>query len=164
MSRSAAEILTKVNDFLSSDNKVDMFVTVWLGILEISTGKVIAANAGHEYPIIKHAGRPFELLKDTHGLVIGAMDGIQYSDYKIQLSPGDKLFVYTDGVPEASNEDRAMFGTDRLIGVLNENPDASPEQIMKNVHAAVDRFVKDTEQFDDLTMLCIEYKGKEKKH
>ncbi len=164
MSQSAAEILTKVNDFLSSDNKVDMFVTVWLGIMEISTGKVIAANAGHEYPIIKHAGRPFELLKDTHGLVIGAMDGIEYKDYKIQLSPGDKLFVYTDGVPEASNEDRAMFGTDRLIAVLNENPDASPEQIMKNVHAAVDRFVKDTEQFDDLTMLCIEYKGKEKKH
>ena len=92
------------------------------------------------------------------------MEMVKYRDYELMLRPGDKIFKYTDGVPEASNEDRAMFGTDRLIAVLNENPDASPEQIMKNVHAAVDRFVKDTEQFDDLTMLCIEYKGKEKKH
>ncbi len=160
LGQSTAEILRKTNDALCSGNQVEMFVTVWLGILEISTGKITAANAGHEYPALMKDGR-FSLLKDKHGFVIGGMDGVRYKEYEIQLEPGDKLFVYTDGVPEATDASEAMFGTDRMLEALNEAPDAPPQEILKNVRSATDRFVKDAEQFDDLTMLCIEYHGED---
>ena len=87
------------------------------------------------------------------------MDGIVYKDYELRLQPGDKLFVYTDGVPEASDADHRLFGTERMISALNTDPAASPEQILGSVRAAVDHFVKDAEQFDDLTMLCVELKN-----
>ena len=136
-----------------------MFVTIWLGILELSTGKLIASNAGHEYPAIMHAGGSFELFKDKHGIVVGGMEGVRYTDYEIQLSPGDKIFVYTDGVPEATDGDNNMFGVDRMLSALNLELDASPEKVLGNVRSAVDAFVKDAQQFDDLTMLCMQYKG-----
>ena len=158
LGKSAGEILTKTNEAICSDNQVDMFVTVWLGILEISTGKITAANAGHEYPVLKKNGQ-FELLKDRHGLVIGGMEGMRYKEYELQLLPGDKLFLYTDGVPEATDAGEQMFGMERMLAALNEAPEAAPETILKNVRGAVDGFVKDAEQFDDLTMLCLEYKG-----
>ena len=132
-----------------------------MGILELSTGKLTAANAGHEYPVIRHANGQFELFKDKHGFVIGGMEGVRYKNYSMQLEPGAKLFVYTDGVPEATDADNQMFGTDRLVEALNHDPDASPEALLKNVRKAVDNFVKDAEQFDDLTMLCVEYRGKD---
>ena len=154
-----SEIMRSVNNILVEHNTAEMFVTVWLGILEISTGKLIAANAGHEYPAIRHSGGQFELLKDKHGFVIGGMSDLSFTDYEIQLSPGDKLFVYTDGVPEASTSDNAMFGVDRMLEALNTDPDADPESVLKNVRDAVDGFVKDGEQFDDLTMMCMEYRG-----
>ena len=137
-----------------------MFVTVWLGIVEISTGKLTAANAGHEYPAIHHADGSFELYKDKHGFVIGGMDGVKYKEYDMQLTPGDSLFVYTDGVPEATNAGNELFGTERMIDALNTSPDADPQQILKNVRTCVDGFVKDAEQFDDLTMLCLKYIGR----
>ena len=87
------------------------------------------------------------------------MDGLKYKEYELTLNPGDKLFVYTDGVPEATSEEQELFGTDRMIEALNQDPDASPEQTLENVRAAIDHFVKDAEQFDDLTMLCFEFKG-----
>lgn len=156
------EILKQVNEAFCVNNKVDMFVTVWLGILEISTGKVIAANAGHEYPAVMTDGQ-FSLLRDRHGLVIGGMSGMNYPRYELQLQPGDKLFVYTDGVPEATSSDKQLFGTDRMIEALNRAPEGTPKQILENVQQAVDEFVGDAEQFDDLTMLCLEYRGKKKK-
>ena len=159
LGRSAGEILTKMNEAICSNNQAEMFVTVWVGILEISTGKLTAANAGHEYPALRRAGGDFELFKDRHGFVIGGMAGIRYREYELQLAPGDKLFLYTDGVPEATDADKRLFGTDRMIAVLNGNKEKSPEQILKGVRSAVDGFVKDAEQFDDLTMLCLEYKG-----
>ncbi len=155
-----AEILSSVNKDLCAHNKAEMFVTVWLGILDLSTGKLTAANAGHEYPALCRAGGAFELLKDKHGLVVGAMDSVRYREYELQLSPGDKLFVYTDGVPEANADDGSMFGRERMLSALNEDASASPEQILNNVRRAVDSFVRDAEQFDDLTMLCVEYNGK----
>ena len=158
---SPAEILKKTNDSLCANNQEEMFVTVWVGILELSTGKLTAANAGHEYPVIQHANGQFELFKDKHGFVIGGMEGVRYKNYSLQLEPGAKLFVYTDGVPEATDADNQMFGTDRLVEALNKDPDASPEVLLKNVRKAVDKFVKDAEQFDDLTMLCVEYRGKD---
>ena len=160
LGESAAEILTRVNEALYANNQEDMFVTVWLGILEISTGRLTAANAGHEYPLLKRAGGRFELVKDKHNFIIGGLDGMVYTEYELDLEPGAKLFLYTDGVPESSNSENEMFGMDRLLTALNQAPEEAPEQILKNVLAAVDGFVKDAEQFDDLTMLCVEYKGK----
>ncbi|MBR0157235.1 MAG: serine/threonine-protein phosphatase [Clostridia bacterium] len=161
LGRSAAEILTKTNEAICSNNKESMFVTVWLGILEISTGKLTCANAGHEYPALMRRGGSFGLFRDKHGLVIGGMDGLKYKEYELTLSPGDKLFVYTDGVPEATDADNELFGTERMLSALNAEPEADPSRILRNVRAAVDGFVKDAEQFDDLTMLCLEYHGKE---
>ncbi|MDO5475615.1 MAG: PP2C family protein-serine/threonine phosphatase [Eubacteriales bacterium] len=155
------QILEKANELLCENNQAEMFVTVWLGILEISTGRLTAASAGHEYPaIFKKDGR-FELFKDRHGFVLGGMDGMRFKSYDLQISPGDKLFVYTDGVPEATDADGELFGTDRMIAALNSCAGDSPEQILHKVKSAVDTFVGDAEQFDDLTMMCLEYKGPE---
>jgi len=159
MGRSPAEILTSTNAAICSNNHEEMFVTVWLGILEISTGTLRAANAGHEYPVLKQPGGVFELVKDEHGFVIGGMDGIRYKEYELQLKPGAKLFVYTDGVPEATDARSEMFGTERMLQTLNADPDASPEMILKTVEAAVNSFEMGSEQFDDVTMLCMEYRG-----
>ena len=157
---SPAEILTKTNEAICSNNQEEMFVTVWLGILEISTGKLTAANAGHEYPVLQRTPcGPFELLKDKHGFVIGGMPGMKYREYELQMTPGTKLFLYTDGVPEATDADGNMLGMERMLAALNEEPDASPQELLKAVRRAVDGFVKDAEQFDDLTMLCFEYRG-----
>ena len=156
---SPAEILGSVNEWICRNNKTGMFVTVWLGILELSTGKLKAANAGHEYPAIQRKGGMFELFKDRHGLVLGGMEGVSYKDYELQLNPGDKLFVYTDGVPEATNRGKKMFGTERMLAALSAEPDASPEKTLANVSDAVKAFVKEAEQFDDLTMMCLEYRG-----
>ena len=160
LGRDAGEILTKTNEALCSNNRMEMFVTVWIGILEISTGKLTAANAGHEYPAIRTGSR-FELLKDKHGLVIGAMPGIMYKEYEMELKPGDKLFLYTDGVAEATRRGEELFGTKRMLDALNKDPDADPTALLRNVRRAVDEFVGEDEQFDDLTMMAFEYKGPE---
>ncbi|MCR5808720.1 MAG: serine/threonine-protein phosphatase [Clostridiales bacterium] len=159
LGRSAGEILNKTNEAICSNNRENMFVTVWIGILEISTGRLTCANAGHEYPALMRKGGGFELVKDKHGLVIGAVDGVKYKEYELTLSPGDKLFVYTDGVPEATDANSAMFGAGRMLDALNSEPEAAPERILENVRAAVNGFVNGAEQFDDLTMLCFEYNG-----
>ena len=162
MGHSPADILRRTNEAVCTNNEAQMFVTVWLGILELSTGKLTAANAGHEFPALKLPGGGFELYRDKHGFVIGGMEGVRYKEYEIQLEPGSKLFVYTDGVAEATSAEKELFGTERMIDALNADPDATPQQILKNVRASVDSFVKEAEQFDDLTMLCVEYKGVEK--
>lgn len=163
MGISAAEILTRTNDALCSNNQAEMFVTTWVGILELSTGKLTCANAGHEYPVLRRAEGKFELYKDKHDIVIGWMEGLEYEEYTLMLHPGDRLFLYTDGVPEATDAENRMFGNERMVDALNSDPDATPRQLLTNVREAVRGFVKDAEQFDDLTMLCIEYKGKNQK-
>ncbi|MBR3358563.1 MAG: PP2C family protein-serine/threonine phosphatase [Solobacterium sp.] len=162
LGQSPADILTKTNEAICSNNELEMFVTIWVGILEISTGRLLAANAGHEYPAILRAGKQFDILKDRHGFVIGGMDNMKYRQYEIQMNPGDKLFLYTDGITEAMDPDKKMFGTSRLIDALNEAKDASPDTILKTVRESIRVFVKDTEQFDDMTMLCLEYSGPDK--
>ena len=159
MGKSPAQILKDTNSAICANNREQMFVTVWLGILELTSGKITAANAGHEYPVLKRAGGGFELMKDRHGFVIGAMEDVQYREYEIAMHPGDKLFVYTDGLPEATNAGNELFGTQRMMEALNERAGDPPKEILKNVRLAVDRFVGDAPQFDDLTMLCMEYKG-----
>ena len=161
LGKSPAKILEDTNAAICANNREEMFVTVWLGILEISTGKLTAANAGHEYPAICRADGNFELYKDKHGFVIGGMDKVRYKEYDMQLTPGARIFVYTDGVPEATNAENELFGTERMITALNRKPDAAPKELLHNVRMSVDGFVKEAEQFDDLTMLCMEYIGKE---
>ncbi len=157
--KSPAKILTDTNAAICSNNREEMFVTVWLGILEISTGKLIYANAGHENPVVKQTGGKFELIREKHGFVIGGMSGIVYKEYETKLEKGAKLFLYTDGVPEATNAEKELFGTERMLDALNGALDVSPEEVLKAVKNAVDGFVNSAEQFDDLTMLCMEYKG-----
>ncbi len=153
---SPAEILRQVNDSLCEHNEAEMFVTVWLGILELSTGRLTAANAGHEYPALMQHGC-FELLKDKHGFVLGGMSGMKYKDYDIVLEPGAKVFVYSDGVPEAADGNGGMFGTERMLGALNAAKDGSPEEVLRSIGEALDGFTGEAEQFDDITMLCAEY-------
>ena len=155
----ADDVLRKTNQALCSNNQMDMFVTCWLGMLEISTGKLAAVSAGHEYPAIKGPDGKFALFKDKHGFPLGGFDDEEYESYEIQLEPGSKLFVYTDGVPEAMDAERNQFGTGRMIDALNSDTEGTPEQLLSDVRSAVKDFVKDAEQFDDITMLCIEYKG-----
>ncbi len=159
LGKSPAQILTDTNAAICSNNREEMFITVWLGILELSSGRLTAANAGHEYPVIRKPDGVFELIKDRHGFVIGGMNGIRYKEYELQLERGSRLFLYTDGVPEATDAQGRLFGTERMIDALNRDADASPKDILKQVRSAVDDFVEDAEQFDDLTMLCLEYMG-----
>ena len=159
--RSPAKILSNMNKTISSNNQEQMFVTVWFGILEISTGKIIASNAGHEYPIIMKSGNRYELLKDTHSFVVGALAETQYKEYEIKLEKGDKLFLYTDGIPEAIDGSKQQFGIDRLIRALNETRDFDVSDTLEHIKESVTGFVGNAEQFDDLTMLCMEYHGEQ---
>ena len=152
--------LEATNRQICQSNREEMFVTVWLGILDIRTGILTAANAGHEYPAVKAAGGKFTLFPDKHGFVIGGMPNMKYKPYELKLEPGAMLFLYTDGVAEATNGENELFGTKRMLEALNAAPDADPEQLLRSVHHAVDDFVGEAEQFDDLTMLCIKFFGK----
>ena len=159
--RSPAKILTAVNAEICSRNPEEMFITVWLGVLELSTGILTAANAGHEYPALRRPDGRFELFKDRHGFVIGGMEGVRYREYTLPLSPGTKLFVYTDGVPEATDAREEMFGTDRMLDALRTHEQEAPEAILAGVSGAVSAFVGAAPQFDDLTMLCLAWNGGE---
>ena len=159
LGKSPSEILARTNQAICSNNETEMFITVWMGILDLTTGKLTAANAGHEYPAVKNPDGSFGLFKDKHGFVIGGMEGVRYRDYEIEMRPGSKLFLYTDGLPEATSADDELFGTNRMVDALNIAPEKSPKEILQVVRGAVDSFVRDAEQFDDLTMLCLEYKG-----
>lgn len=156
---SPARILEEANDLIWRNNRERMFVTVWIGILDVSTGELTAANAGHEYPAICRSDGRFELCKDPHGFVLGGAEGMKYKEYQLDLKPGDKVFIYTDGVPEAADTQRKLFGLERMVEALNTDPAASCEKVLSNVRAGVDRYVKEADPFDDLTMLCLEYKG-----
>ncbi len=158
---SPKEVLRQVNLQICDHNKEEMFVTVWLGILDLTSGKMVCANAGHEYPVLKSTKGDFELVKDKHGFVIGGLDCVRYTEYELELEKGAKIFVYTDGVPEATNEIQQLFGTERMLDALNDARDGTPKEIIQSVLWAVDVFVGDAPQFDDMTMLCVHYIGKE---
>ena len=154
-----AEILTTVNDQICRNNKAKMFVTVWMGILDLRNGVMTCSSAGHEYPVLRGGDGVYRIFKDKHGFVIGGMEGMEYTDYEITLASGDILFVYTDGVPETNNEKEEFYGTDRLTGVLNEAGSSEPKDILDAVSKSVVDFRGSAEQFDDMTMLCIRYDG-----
>ena len=156
---SPKEILEKVNDQLCENNEAEMFVTVWFGILTISTGNLVCANAGHEYPAIRRAGGEYELFHDKHGFVLAGMEGVRYREYELNRCPGDMLFVYTDGVAEATNSQDELFGTDRMLEALNHGKELGCEKLLETVRTKIDGFVKTAPQFDDITMLSLLYKG-----
>lgn len=158
MGYSPAQVLEQTNNSICMNNKEDMFVTVWYGVLEISTGKITAANAGHEFPIIKKQGGKFELLQDEHGFVLGGMEGMKYKEYEIQLDSGEMLFLYTDGVPEATDGENNMYGTDRLLEAMNSKEHTDPLELLGSITDNVDQFVGEADRFDDMTMLAVTIK------
>ena len=158
---SPEQTLRSVNDQLCEGNESHLFVTVWLGVLEISTGKGIAVNAGHEHPALRRAGDEFKLIIYRHSPAVATLRGIKYKQHEFELHHGDTLFVYTDGVAEATNKSNELMGTDRMLDALNKDADALPEKILSNVMDGINEFVANAEQFDDITMLCLKYYGPE---
>ena len=156
-----ATTLERVNRQLYRRNTSCTFVTVWLAVLEISTGKCTICNAGHEHPAVHRAGGQYELIRYKHDRAIGIWPTTVYHTREFELHPGDSLFVYTDGVAEASSAAKEFFGEARLTETLNRNPDAGPEELIRGVHEALDRFAEGAPQFDDITMLCLRYNGKQ---
>ncbi|MBO6149512.1 MAG: serine/threonine-protein phosphatase, partial [Lachnospiraceae bacterium] len=160
MGKSPAEILTEVNMQLSKNRRAHMFVTVWLGILNLISGELSACNAGHEEPVLKKNNGQFEIVHDEHGFVLAGLKKKTYNNYTLQLAPGDTFFIYTDGVPEATNISEEFYGIDRMVEALNKPGIISPSDILRTVRESVAEFADGSEQADDLTMLCFTFKGR----
>lgn len=152
-SSSPTEILNKVNSTLCDGNDTDMFVTVWIGIIDLKNGEMRCANAGHEFPAIYRNGGKYESFEDEHSMPLAVMESVKAKEYKITLKPGDRIFVYTDGVPEAINTNNEQYGVDRLIDVLNENKSDSFDELLPKVRQDVADFANGEAQFDDITMV-----------
>ena len=154
---SPEEIIFRANNTLCEGNDAEMFVTVWIGIIDLKTGVMKCANAGHEYPLIQRHGGDFDVIKDKHSLAIAAMPNTKAKEYEIVLEPGDRIFVYTDGVPEAVNPSLEQYGVNRAVDCLNGMKGVSVEESIKKVADEVIAFQGDAEQFDDITMLGFEF-------
>ena len=152
------DIFTKANEKLCESNESGMFVTAWMGILDLKTGSLQFANAGHNPPLLRRAAGGFEYLKTRAGLVLAGMEGIRYRVSELTLAPGDRLFLYTDGVPEATNAEPALYGEERLLDFMNQNSTVDAEVLLSDLKANIDEFVGDAPQFDDITMLMLDYK------
>lgn len=155
-----ADILKGVNVQLCENNKEMLFVTAWVGILTLSTGELSMADAGHEYPAIRHEGSGvFELIKTEHYAPLGTMEDNEYVQVDLKLEKGDTMFLYTDGVPDARNASREKFGMERMLASINSHSDQKPREMLAAVREDMDSFIGQCEQFDDITMMCIEYAG-----
>ena len=159
MGGTPGQILSDVNEELCAENDTDYFVTVWMAIICISTGEGMASNAGHEHPVLRKAGGEYEAVKYKHSMALATMDGITIREHGFSLKPGDRIYVYTDGVPEATDNDCELYGEERMLKALNELPEASPQKLLEHVRKDIDDFVGDATQFDDITMLCFDYFG-----
>ena len=158
---SVNEIFTKANEKLCENNESGMFVTAWMGILDITTGNLQFANAGHNPPLLKRANGDFEYLKTRAGFVLAGMEGIRYRASELTLAPGDRLFLYTDGVPEATNTENQLYGEERLLDFMNRNATMEATELLPSLKADIDAFVGEAPQFDDITMLTFDYKTEE---
>ena len=154
------EIFTKANEKLCENNESGMFVTAWMGILDIPSGKMQFANAGHNPPLLKRASGSFEYLKTRAGFVLAGMEGIRYKAGELTLNPGDRLFLYTDGVPEGTNSNNELYGENRLIDFMNNNQHVQATELLPDIKNSIDEFVGEAPQFDDITMLMFDYKRK----
>ena len=153
------EVFTTANEKLCESNDAGMFVTAWMGVLDTVTGKVEFANAGHNPPLVRHAGGGFEYLRSKPCFILAGMDGIKYRKNEFTLAPGDEIYLYTDGVTEATDSENNLYGEERLLALLNSMGDLSGEEICRAVKADMDAFVGDAPQFDDITMLYLKYNG-----
>ncbi len=149
------EVFTLVNTQLCENNDVGMFVTAWMGVLEISTRNFICVNAGHNPPLLKKAAGCFEYLKLASGFVLGGMEDIKYQQVEMQLTNGDELYLYTDGVTEATNTNNGLYGEERLLSVLNSNTKLNPNELLSTIKKDIDSFVNGAPQFDDITMVAF---------
>ncbi len=156
---SPAQALTSVNRQLLENNAACLFVTVWVAVVELSTGRGVAANAGHEHPTLRRSGGPYELVEYKHASPVGILKRAKFAEHEFELHPGDSLFVYTDGVAEATDRNNVLFGNDRMLAALNKEPDADCARVLDNMMADINAFVDGAEQFDDITMLCFRYFG-----
>ena len=154
------EALADVNQKLLEGNNMGMFVTVWVALIDLKTGEGLASNAGHEHPAIRRGGSNYELEKYKHSPAIATIEGLRFKEHRFKLEPGDSLFVYTDGVTEASDSNKRLFGEERLVAALNKDSGAHPEKLLKSVENAIEEFVGDAQQFDDITMMAFRYNGK----
>ena len=143
---------------LLEESVKDMFVTVWAGILTLSTGQLTFVDAGHKYPAIKKRGESFVIEKDNHSVIVAGIKKAKYKMNEIILAPGDILYLYTDGVTEARSAQGGMFSEGRLCDTLNDAPDATPEEIDSFVRRRLKEFTRRAEQYDDITTLCLKYK------
>ena len=152
------EIFTQANEKLCENNESGMFVTAWMGILDLTTGNVQFANAGHNPPLLKRANGSFEYLKTRAGFVLAGMEGVRYRAGELTLNPGDRIFLYTDGVPEATNAENKLYGEERLLAFMNRNTTEQATTLLPALKANIDEFVGEAPQFDDITMLMFDYK------
>ena len=157
--RSLGDVFTEVNNLLCESNKEGLFITAFECVLDLVTGELVFVNAGHELPFIQKKGGKYESYKTRAGFVLAGMEGIRYRQGSLQLEPGDRIFLYTDGVPEATNSTEELYGMERLSDILNKNCDKCPEELLPAIKADIDEFVGEAPQFDDLTMLCMEYRS-----
>ena len=150
-------ILSKANENLCRENEAGMFVTTWLGIVDMKTGVLSYANAGHNPPLLKRGQGAFEYIKTKPNFILAGMDGVSYRKNELQLLPGDELFLYTDGITEATNKSLELFGESRLLDALNLASEGTAQSRCNDVKEAIERFVGDAEQFDDITMLSVKF-------
>ena len=155
---SVNDIFTKANEKLCESNESGMFVTAWMGILDLETGKLQFANAGHNPPLLKRVNGEFEYLRSRAGFVLAGVDGVRYRVNELTLSPGDRIFLYTDGVSEATSAENELYGEDRLLNFINQNSTLESLALLPALKANIDEFVGEAPQFDDITMLVCDYK------
>lgn len=160
--KSLGDVFSEVNNILCDVNREGLFITAFEGILNLKTGEFRYVNAGHEPPYIYRSGESFEKYKVRPGFVLAGMEDMKYKEGSIRLGEGDRIFLYTDGVTEAENQKHELYGAERLSHILNMEKAAHPEQLLKKVKEDVNRFTDGARQFDDITMLCVEYRGKSK--
>ncbi len=160
MGRSPARVLEYANERLCQNNDSGLFVTAWVGVLELSTGNLTYSSAGHEYPVFRRVGGNYEMLTGDNAPPLAAMNDLEYEDTKTVLNSGDSLFLYTDGVPEAKSPTGKRFGNEKMLEILNEDPESSAEDVIKRLRTAIDEFDAGSDPFDDVTMMCLKYFGK----
>ena len=150
-----SKIYTAVNARLCESNEANMFATSWIGIVDKRTMTLQYTNAGHNYPVLQHKGQPCEMIKKNHGLFLGGMEFMRYRQDEIQLEPGDRLLLYTDGVVEAHNRDNVLYGDDRLMSMVDSTRDLPGEQVLERIFADVNEHAAEVPQFDDITMVVL---------
>lgn len=156
-----SEIFNNINKRLCENNENElMFITSWFGILELSSGKLVYVNAGHDPPFISHNYSDYNTLTTEPQLVLGIMDNMDYIQYETKINKGDRLYLYTDGIIEGVNQNNELFSKDRLLTILNNNKKTNIKELIFKIKKDLNDFTHNMEQFDDETMVILEYRNK----